>query len=106
MDSVSNPGLAQALFWQFVNDDPISPQAKTAFGEGFLDIAQGKIPRGAFSVSPSPVHGATHPADRTIAEQVTLTATLLLGLLVLAGLSSASSLPTLPLRLFSSSIPS
>jgi len=104
---VSNPALAQALFWQFVNDDPISTQAKSAFGEGFLDIVQGKIPRSAFGFPSSPVHGTIHSTDRMIAEQVTLTVTLVLGLLVLVGLRSASSFPKLPLRLFSSSsIPS
>ena len=104
---MSNPALAQALFWQFVNDDPISTQAKSAFGEGFLDIVQGKIPRSAFGFPSSPVHGTIHSTDRMIAEQVTLTVTLVLGLLVLVGLRSASSFPKLPLRLFSSSsIPS
>ena len=38
VENLEQDGLAQELFLQFVNDDPISPQAKESMTRGFVEI--------------------------------------------------------------------
>jgi hypothetical protein len=38
LESINYPGLAQDFFSQFVNDDPVSPEAKIAFLDAYSGL--------------------------------------------------------------------